>query len=138
MGRGLLYIHNPAIGTVASGSVVPMGTVGNIVRRHGCAINLIDNGIRINESGYYTVAITINIVAAATTATTATLCQDGVPVSGAVSAKVTPAAAGDTITLIIPAAAVRVINNRTYSTLTVVLNGSAATDGTITALVDRG
>lgn len=137
MSKGLLYIHNPVIGAVASGGVIPMGAVGSIVRRRGCDVNLIGNGIRISESGYYSAVITVSVVAAAATATTATLYQDGVPVPGAVSAAVTPAAVGDTVTLIIPVAAVRVLNNQPYSTLTVVLNGAAATGGAITAMVIR-
>lgn len=136
MSRCLLYTYNPAAGAVAAGENIPTGTIGSIVRRHGCAAAPSLSGIQLTEEGYYKVFITATVTAEAAGTLTATLKQDGTAVPGtAVSG--TAAAAGDEVILKIPAAAVRVLRCPSRSVLTVTLTGGAATAASMAVLVDK-
>lgn len=136
MSRCLLYTYNPAAGAVAAGESIPTGTLGSIVRRHGCAISPSLSGIQLTEEGYYKIFTTAKATAAAAGTLTLTLRQDGTAVPGA-TVSVAAAAAGEEITLELPAAAVRVLRCPCRSVLTFTLTGGAATASTISCLIDK-
>lgn len=136
MSRCLLYTYNPAAGAVAAGENIPTGTLDSIVRRHGCAASPSLSGIQLTEEGYYKIFATAKATAAAAGTLTLTLRQDGTAVPGA-TVSAAAAAAGDEITLELPAAAVRVLRCPCRSVLTFTLTGGAATASTISCLIDK-
>ena len=136
MSRCLLYTYNPAAGAVAAGESIPTGTLGSIVRRHGCAISPSLSGIQLTEEGYYKIFTTAKATAVAAGTLTLTLRQDGTAVPGA-TVSAAAAAAGEEITLELPAAAVRVLRCPCRSVLTFTLTGGAATASTISCLIDK-
>jgi len=141
MSNAAIYYSNPSIGTVAAGGVIPTGSPASIVRRFGKGVNLSAAGVTLSRGGcysYYATDFSVSIVAAGTTATTAQLLQDGVPVEGA-SVTAAAAASGDVLVLNIPPALVRVGPGCPVQTsvLSVQLTGGGANGGSITGRVVR-
>lgn len=136
MSRCLLYTYNPAAGAVAAGENIPTGSLGSIVRRHGCAASPSLSGIQLTEEGYYKIFARATVTAEAAGTLTLTLRQDGTAVPGA-TVSAAAAAAGDEITLELPAAAVRVLRCPCGSVLTFALTGGAATASTLSVLADK-
>ena len=102
--KSAIYVTNTALGTDIADNGIYAPTA--IVRRYGKAIQLVGNGIQLNEGGYYEVNATATVTATAVGDITATLYQDGMPVAGATATAT--AAVGDVVTLPIPTALVRV------------------------------
>ena len=123
--KAALYTANTNSQTVAAGGMLALGSV---VRRFGndrCCnpvINLVNNGITLNDPGYYTVSVDVTDLPTAEGPVTVTLYQDGNPVVGAVATNT--AGAASAATSIALSAIVRVIGCAT-STLTAVLTAGA-------------
>lgn len=119
--KSAIYVANTGVQVLQIGSTI---SLGSIIRRYGCAVNLNGNGITVDERGYYDVDATVIATAAAAGTVTVTLIRDGVAVPGAV-ASATAAAAG-TVTLPIIGLVRQMLCN-SGSTLTLQISGTAAT-----------
>ena len=97
--KAAIYVSNTGSQTVPDSGVI---SLGSIIRRFGCGVNLNGNGIAIDREGYYDVSASLSIAAGAAGPVTVTLFRDGVAVPGA-TATVTAAAAGDIVNLSIEA-----------------------------------
>lgn len=100
MSKAGINVANTNSQAVTAGNPIALGTA---VHRYGCKngqpiINLVNNGIVLNECGYY--KITANVTAAPTAdgPVTVTLLQDGNPIPGA-RATNTAAAAGNAVSV---------------------------------------
>lgn len=120
--KSAIYTANTGTQALQIGSTI---SLGSIIRRFGCGVNLNGNGIIINREGYYDVDASITATAAAAGTVTVTFFRDGVAVPGAV-ASATVAAAG-TVALPITALVRQAGCCAGGSTLTLQLDGSAAT-----------
>lgn len=120
--KSAIYVANTGAQVLQIGSTI---SLGSIIRRYGCAVNLNGNGITVDERGYYDVDATVIATAAAAGTVTVNLLRDGVAVPGAV-ASATAAAAG-TVALPITALVRQACGCSGGSTLTLVLGGTAAT-----------
>ena len=120
MRKALIYTVNGNPQTVVENGNVALGTV---IRRFGCNLNLVGNGITVRGQGYY--SIDCAIIAAPTEAgnISATLYMDGVEIPGA-TATATAAVANDPVTIPI-IGAVREMCCDSAGTLTCVLNAPA-------------
>lgn len=76
----MIYTANTSGVTPAIGSTVP---VGSIIRRKGNCIDASGSAINLREPGYYAVAISATLTAAAVGTVTLNLQQNGVNVPGA-------------------------------------------------------
>ena len=119
--KAAIYTANTGAQALQIGSVL---SLGSIIRRFGCGVNLNGNGIVIDREGYYDVDASITATAAAAGTVTATLLRDGVAVPGAI-ASATAAAAG---TVALPVIGmVKQQCGDSGHTLTLQLSGTAAT-----------
>lgn len=124
MSKSAIYAVNTEVGSaVPTGVIFP---IEDIVRRFGNNVNLVNSGIVLKGSGYYSVSVNLTLTATAADEMTATLFQDGMPVPGA-TASVTMAAVGDVATLSIDAL-VRVLGYCDTSVLTVRLSSQPVTN----------
>lgn len=114
----LIYTANTTAQTVPVGGTV---NLGGIKRRTGCALSMSGNTITMHKSGYYDVYVGITATPTAIGTVTATLYQDGVPVSGA-TASATVAATETAVSLAFPAV-VRLCGECCTSNLTIVMSG---------------
>lgn len=114
----LIYTANTTAQTVPVGGTV---NLGSIKRRTGCALSMSGETITMHKSGYYDVYVGITATPTAIGTVTATLYQDGVPVSGA-TASATVAATDTTVSLSFPAV-VRLCGECCTSNLTIVMSG---------------
>ena len=119
--RSALYAVNTRSQTVANGGTI---NFGDIVRKFGCNISLLNGAVITQGRGYYD--IDTNIVFTATDAGTAvlTLYKDGVAIPGAVAQLTT--AAASTYSVSIPAM-VREFADCKEAVITAVLTGVAGT-----------
>ena len=118
----LIYTANTTAQTVPVGGTV---NLGGIKRRTGCALSMSGNTITMHKSGYYDVYVGITATPTAIGTVTATLYQDGVPVSGA-TASATVAATETAVSLAFPAV-VRLCGECCTSNLTIVMSGVETT-----------
>lgn len=114
----LIYTANTTAQTVPVGETV---NLGGIKRRTGCALSMSGDTIAMHKSGYYDVYVGITATPTVIGTVTATLYQDGVPVSGA-TASATVAATETTVSLAFPAV-VRLCGECCTSNLTIVMSG---------------
>lgn len=127
-----IYTANTGAQAVAVGGTL---SLGSIIRRFGCGIELSGNGITLNAPGYYDVDVAITAIPTAAGTVTVTLFQDGAAVPGAVASATTTAAA-DAVSLNI-SALVRVLCNYSTSVLTLVLTGAASSVTNVAVVVDK-
>lgn len=114
----LIYTANTTAQTVPVGGTV---NLGGIKRRTGCALSMSGDTITMHKSGYYDVYVGITATPTAIGTVTATLYQDGVPVSGA-TASATVATTDTVVSLAFPAV-VRLCGECCTSNLTIVMSG---------------
>lgn len=114
----LIYTANTTAQTVPVGGTV---NLGGIKRRTGCALSMSGNTITMHKSGYYDVYVGITATPTVIGTVTATLYQDGVPVSGA-TASATVATTETAVSLAFPAV-VRLCGECCTSNLTIVMSG---------------
>lgn len=132
MSKSAIYTANTGAQSVASGATL---SLGNIVRRFGCALNLNGNGILMRQAGYYDVNISLTAAPTAAGTLTATLYKDGLAVPGATASAAT-STAGNSVNLNI-ASLLRVPCDCSTDTLTVVLSGAAATVSNIVLVAEK-
>ena len=118
----LIYTANTTAQTVPVGGTV---NLGGIKRRTGCALSMSGDTITMHKSGYYDVYVGITATPTVIGTVTATLYQDGVPVSGA-TASATVAATETAVSLAFPAV-VRLCGECCTSNLTIVMSGVETT-----------
>lgn len=118
--RSALYAVNPQAQTVADGGTI---NFGNIVRKFGCNISLLNGSVITQGRGYYDIDTNISFTATGVGNAVLTLYKDGVAIPGAV-AQLT-VASGSTYAVSIPAM-VREINDCRESVITAVLSGVSA------------
>lgn len=99
MSKSLIYCVNGSSQNVLADGTVNFGT---IIRRYGCNLNLVGEGVEVRGGGYYSFLANIVLAPAAAGEVTATLYKDGVQIPGAI-ATTTVAAADDVVTLSVPA-----------------------------------
>lgn len=116
--KSAIYTVNSGTQAVAEGGTI---SLGSIIRRFGCSLNLNGNGIIVDECGYYDVDASITAAPTAAGVVTVTMLKDGVAVPGATASE-TAAAAGDFVNLSFPPL---VRECCTGSTLTFVLTAGA-------------
>ena len=119
--KAAIYTANQGAQALQIGSVL---SLGSIIRRFGCGVNLNGNGVVIDREGYYDVDASITATAAAAGTVTVTLLRDGVAVPGAIASAT---AAAGTVALPITALVRQACGCSGGSTLTLVLGGTAAT-----------
>ena len=132
MSRSAIYTANTGAQSVPVGGTI---SLGGIVRRFGCAVDLNGSTINITEPGYYDVNVSVTAAATAAGAVTATLFNNGVAVPGAM-ASATAAAAGDIVNLSFESV-VRVPCGGNSAALSVILTGTASTVSNIAVVVDK-
>lgn len=82
MSKSAIYTANTTAQTVEAGNTI---NLGGIIRRFGCAANLINNAIVIEEAGYYEVAVSATVAPTAIGTATITLLNNGETIPGAVA-----------------------------------------------------
>lgn len=126
----LIYTANTTAQTVPVGGTV---NLGGIKRRTGCALSMSGDTITMHKSGYYDVYVGITATPTVIGTVTATLYQDGVPVSGATTSA-TVAATDTAVSLSFPAV-VRLCGECCTSNLTIVMSGVETAVNTVAVKV---
>lgn len=129
--KSAIYTANTTPATLTLTTAQPTATLslGTVIRRFGCNVQLSGNGILVEGAGYYDVDASITATPAAAGNYTVTLYQDGVAVPGAT--QTVTAAAAASIAFNIPAL-VRLQCCNSSATLTLVLSTTAALPATVT------
>ena len=132
MSRSAIYVANTSTGNaLASGSTYAPST---IIRRFGGNCQMANNGVNVSGAGYYSVDVTVTVVATAVGTVTATLYQDGKAIVGATATE-QAAAIGDVVTLPLTAL-VRLNCECQESTITVGM-GTTVTSSNLAMKVER-
>lgn len=134
MAKSAIFTANTTAQTVAVGGTL---SLGSIIRRYGCDLNLNGNSIAINgcnDAGYYDVKASVTAAPTAAGTVTVSLFRNGVAVPGATASAA--GAAGSPVALPI-AALVREFCCGEDSALTLVLSGAAATVSNVALVVER-
>lgn len=137
MSRSEIYTANTSPNVLTVSTSVPFATIplGSTIRRFGCNLNQLGNGITASGAGYYKVSANITAQPSAVGTVTASLFRDGVAVPGA-TASASVSTAGNSVTLPIDA----LIRNQccdSSATLTIALSGTTATVTNIAVVVDK-
>lgn len=126
MGKSFIYCVNESAQEVQENGIV---SPGSVIRRFGCNLNLVGNGVETRGDGYYQIGASITLDPAETGGVTAVLMQDGVEIPGANATT----EATTTTTLYIPAAIRLRCCGDSASAITCVLSaGANVTNYTIT------
>ena len=120
MSRSLIQTTNQTSQTVASGSIVSLGSV---LRRYGCNCRLSGNAIEIDGEGYYKIDTCVSVTPTAVGTVNVVVYENGVPIQGAIGYG-SVATAGDTVTIPI-STTVRQKCCDSASSLTLVLTGAS-------------
>lgn len=102
MSKALLYGVNRTPQTIVVGDRV---NFGNVVRRYGCAINMVGGEVNITGEGYYNIDASITFTAGAEGVATITLLRDGSVIPGAIASQTV--VSGDIVTLTVPPSVIR-------------------------------
>lgn len=136
--KAAIYVANTTAQTLSAGATIALGTIirrfGNNTRCCTPTVNLVNNGITLNESGYYKVNVRVTDAPTAAGTVTVTLFQDGSAIPGAVSSNT--AAAATNPTSVTAGAIVRVIGCST-STITAVLTSGAGSVTNVSVDVEK-
>jgi hypothetical protein len=132
MSRSVIYVANTGAQIVEVGGTI---SLGGIVRRYGCGIDLNGNAINVTDSGYYDVNVSVTAEPTAAGTVTATLFSNGVAVPGA-TASASVGTAGDPLNLSFETV-VRVPCCGSSDALSVILTGSASTVTNIATVVEK-
>lgn len=134
MAKSAIFTANTTAQTAAVGGTL---SLGSIIRRYGCDLNLNGNSIAINgcnDAGYYDVKASVTAAPTAAGTVTVSLFRNGVAVPGATASAA--GTAGSPVALPI-AALVREFCCGEDSALTLVLSGAAATVSNVALVVER-
>lgn len=118
-----IYATNTTTASVIANGTLPLST---IVRKYGCATNLLGNAVTLNESGYYLVNVTATFTAPVAGVVAVTLQNNGSAVSGATAATTVTTATTENRSVAFTAI-VRAFCGSTPNALTLVNTGVAAT-----------
>jgi hypothetical protein len=134
MSRSAIYVVNSNSQDVVADGVINLGTV---VRRYGCNLHQVGNGIRVAGAGYYELDANVVLTPAATGTVTVTAYKDNMAIPGA-NATFAVAETDSPVTLPI----VGMIRENCpccddVSTLTLVLSGGNATVSSAVVIVDK-
>jgi hypothetical protein len=134
MSRSAIYVVNPSTQDVVEDGIINLGTV---VRRYGCNLQQVGNGIRVAGAGYYSLDASISLTPAAASTVSVTAYKDGVAIPGS-TASATVDAADTTVSLSL----VGVIRENCpccddISTVTFVLSGGDATVTNIGVKIEK-
>lgn len=129
--KSALYSANTSPATITLTTAQPTATLslGTVIRRFGCNVQLSGNGILLDGQGYYDVDASVTITPVAAGNYTVSLFADGVAVPGATQTVTAGAAA--TVNFNIPAL-VRLQCCDSSATLTLVLSTAATLPATAT------
>lgn len=129
--KSALYSANtsPATITLTAAQSTATLSLGTVIRRFGCNVQLSGNGILLDGQGYYDVDASVTITPVAAGNYTVSLFADGVAVPGAT--QTVTAAAAATVNFNIPAL-VRLQCCDSSATLTLVLSTAATLPATVT------
>ena len=132
MSKSAIYTANTGVQAVPVDGVI---SLGSIVRRFGCGIDLNGNGITIDEAGYYDVNVSVTAAPTVAGAATVTMLNNGIAVPGA-TATTTAAVAGDDVNVSFESI-VRVFCNGNTALLSFVLTGGAASISNVAVVVSK-
>lgn len=132
MSKSILYVANTGTQAVAVDGTI---SLGSIIRRYGCGVDLNGTGITLSEPGYYEVIMSVVVAPTAAGTATITLLNNGVAVPGA-TASATVTAAGNSVTLT-NESVVRVFCGAGISSLTVVLTDTASNITNVAVAVEK-
>lgn len=129
--KSAIYTANTSPSTITLTTAQPTSTLslGTVIRRFGCNIQLSGNGILLDGQGYYDVDASVTLTPVAAGNYTISLLADGVAVPGA--NQTMTAGAGATVNFNIPAL-VRLQCCDSSATLTLVLSTTATLPATVT------
>lgn len=130
--KSAIYTANTATQALVAGNII---SLGSIIRRFGCSVNLNGSGVNLKEPGYYDVKASITAAPTAVGTVTAALFRNGVAVPGAV-ASASVSTANNSVTLPI-ATLVRESCCGDDSTLTLVFSGAAANVTNVALVVEK-
>lgn len=82
MSKSAIYTVNTTVQAVEVGDTI---NLGSIVRRYGCAANLLNNAIVIDEVGYYDIAVSITVEPNDIGTVTVSLLNNGEAIPGAIA-----------------------------------------------------
>lgn len=132
MSKSAIYVANTGAQAVAVGGTL---SLGSIIRRFGCAVDLVGNGVNLTAPGYYAVNVSVTAAPTAIGTVTATLFDNGVAVPGA-TASAAVSTANNPVNLSFESL-VRVLCNGGSGSLSVVLTGTAANVTNVAMVVEK-
>lgn len=124
MSKSAIYVANTGTQSVPVGGTI---SLGSIIRRFGCGVDLNGTGITISEPGYYEVNVSVTAAPTAIGPVTVTLLNNGVAVPGAIASEAVSTANNPTNLSL--DSIVRVFCGSGTGSLTLVLSG---TDSNVT------
>ena len=132
MSKSAIYTANTSAQAATTGTTL---SLGSIIRRFGCALNLNGNGIILSKAGYYDVNASITAAPTVVGTVTATLFKDGLAVPGA-TASASVSTAGNFVNLSLTSL-VKVPCDCSADTLTIVITGANATVSNVAMVVEK-
>ena len=123
MSRALIQTANPSTQNIAVNSII---TPGSVQRRYGCNCRLSGNAIELVGEGYYGIDAGVTVTPTAAGPVTVGLYENGVQIPGAV-ATAEVATAGNSVTLTLPPATVRLMCCDSAKNITLVLTEGPGT-----------
>lgn len=84
MSKSAIYVANTGTQSVPVDGTI---SLGSIIRRFGCGVDLNGTGITISEPGYYEVNVSVTVAPTAIGPVTVTLLNNGVAVPGAIASE---------------------------------------------------
>lgn len=84
MSKSAIYVANTGTQSVPVDDTI---SLGSIIRRFGCGVDLNGTGITISEPGYYEVNVSVTVAPTAIGPVTVTLLNNGVAVPGAIASE---------------------------------------------------
>lgn len=124
MSKSAIYVANTGTQSVPVDGTI---SLGSIIRRFGCGVDLNGTGITISEPGYYEVNVSVTAAPTAIGPVTVTLLNNGVAVPGAIASEAVSTANNPTNLSL--DSIVRVFCGSGTGSLTLVLSG---TDSNVT------
>ena len=133
MGKSLIQTVNQSTQSVASNSIIELGSV---LRRFGCNCRLNGNAIEVDGSGYYTADVNVTLAPTAAGNVTVALYRNGVQITGA-TATGSVTTAGNFVTLPIQTTIREGCCCDGGSSLTLVLVSGASTVSNVAVRVEK-
>lgn len=132
MSKSAIYVVNSGAQAVDVDGTI---SLGGIVRRFGCAVDLNGSAVNITAPGFYDASVAVTVAPTAAGTVTVTMFNNGVAVPGA-TASATVAGAADAVSLAFESL-VRVPCSGNSGSLSLVLTGAAATVSNVAMVVEK-